>query len=137
MQLAERPAGLSVSELRQGAVDCDLAGGHEATVRGREKGSSRPDPRRIGHALRVDYALTALGRGLADAITPLCTWGTENAAEMAGIFAERDSLIQQGSRMTGSYHSSEAARGSNGRSESVAQSALKATSGRQSDLGSA
>jgi DNA-binding HxlR family transcriptional regulator len=41
---------------------------------------------------RVDYALTPLGRSLADAIVPLCTWGTENAAEMASIFAERDAL---------------------------------------------
>ena len=39
---------------------------------------------------RVDYALTPLGRSLAEAIVPLCTWGTENAVEMAGIFAERD-----------------------------------------------
>ena len=39
---------------------------------------------------RVDYALTPLGRSLAEAIVPLCTWGTENAAEMAGIFAKRD-----------------------------------------------
>ena len=29
---------------------------------------------------RVDYALTPLGRSLADAIVPLCTWGTENAS---------------------------------------------------------
>lgn len=29
---------------------------------------------------RVDYALTPLGRSLADAIVPLCTWGTENMA---------------------------------------------------------
>ena len=41
---------------------------------------------------RVDYALTPLGRSLADAIVPLCTWGTENAAEMASIFAKRDAL---------------------------------------------
>ncbi|NDL65603.1 transcriptional regulator [Enterobacteriales bacterium SAP-6] len=41
---------------------------------------------------RVDYALTPLGRSLAAAIVPLCTWGTENMAEMASIFAERDSL---------------------------------------------
>ena len=39
---------------------------------------------------RVDYALTPLGRSLAEAIIPLCTWGTENAAEVASIFAERD-----------------------------------------------
>ena len=41
---------------------------------------------------RVDYALTLLGRSLAVAIVPLCTWGTENMAEMATIFAERDTL---------------------------------------------
>jgi DNA-binding HxlR family transcriptional regulator len=41
---------------------------------------------------RVDYALTPLGRSLADAIIPLCTWGTENSAEMASIFAKRDAL---------------------------------------------
>jgi DNA-binding HxlR family transcriptional regulator len=41
---------------------------------------------------RVDYALSPLGRSLADAIVPLCTWGTENAAEMASIFAKRDAL---------------------------------------------
>ena len=40
----------------------------------------------------VDYALTPLGRSLAVAIVPLCTWGTENLAEMAKIFAERDAL---------------------------------------------
>jgi DNA-binding HxlR family transcriptional regulator len=44
---------------------------------------------------RVDYALTPLGRSLAEAIVPLCTWGTENAAEMAKIFAKRDALPQQ------------------------------------------
>ena len=44
---------------------------------------------------RVDYALTPLGRSLADAIVPLCIWGTENASEMAGIFEERDTLAQQ------------------------------------------
>jgi DNA-binding HxlR family transcriptional regulator len=35
---------------------------------------------------------TPLGRSLADAIVPLCTWGTENSAEMASIFAKRDAL---------------------------------------------
>ena len=39
---------------------------------------------------RVDYALTPLGRSLAEAIVPLCTWGTQNAREMASIFAKRD-----------------------------------------------
>lgn len=44
---------------------------------------------------RVDYALTPLGCSLAEAIIPLCTWGTEHAAEMASIFAERDALPSQ------------------------------------------
>ncbi|WP_456021103.1 winged helix-turn-helix transcriptional regulator [Pseudomonas protegens] len=41
---------------------------------------------------RVDYALTPLGRSLAEAIMPLCAWGTENAGQVASIFAERDAL---------------------------------------------
>ena len=41
---------------------------------------------------RVDYTLTPLGRSLADAIIPLCTWGTENRVEVASIFAGRDAL---------------------------------------------
>ncbi len=44
---------------------------------------------------RVDYALTPLGRSLADAILPLCAWGTTNAAKMASIFAEHDGVAQQ------------------------------------------
>lgn len=44
---------------------------------------------------RVDYALTPFGRSLADAIVPLCTWGTENMAEMTSIFAERDTLPER------------------------------------------
>jgi DNA-binding HxlR family transcriptional regulator len=44
---------------------------------------------------RVDYALTPLGRSLAEAIIPLCTWGTENAAEMARIFAMRDAPTEE------------------------------------------
>lgn len=36
---------------------------------------------------RVDYALTPLGRSLADALVPLCSWGAENMAEVAGIAA--------------------------------------------------
>jgi DNA-binding HxlR family transcriptional regulator len=39
---------------------------------------------------RVDYALTPLGRSLAQALEPLCTWGSENMAEVSRIFAERD-----------------------------------------------
>lgn len=41
---------------------------------------------------RVDYSLTPLGRSLAEAIVPLCTWGTEHMAEMVGIFASRGTL---------------------------------------------
>jgi DNA-binding HxlR family transcriptional regulator len=41
---------------------------------------------------RVDYTLTPLGRSLADAIVPLCTWGSEHMAEMASIFAGRNTL---------------------------------------------
>jgi DNA-binding HxlR family transcriptional regulator len=39
---------------------------------------------------RVDYTLTPLGRSLADALTPLCNWGTENMEEVRRLFAERD-----------------------------------------------
>jgi len=38
---------------------------------------------------RVDYALTALGESLAQALVPLCTWGTENLAEVTRVFARR------------------------------------------------
>jgi DNA-binding HxlR family transcriptional regulator len=44
---------------------------------------------------RVDYTLTPLGESLARALEPLCTWGTENMAEMQKIFAERDSWVRQ------------------------------------------
>ena len=47
---------------------------------------------------RVDDTLTPLGRSLADAIVPLCTWGTENMAEMTSIFAERDVFPYQAGR---------------------------------------
>jgi DNA-binding HxlR family transcriptional regulator len=39
---------------------------------------------------RVDYALTPLGRSLSQALEPLCTWGSENMAEVSRIFAGRD-----------------------------------------------
>lgn len=39
---------------------------------------------------RVDYSLTPLGRSLADAIVPLCTWGTENMTEMVKIFGKEE-----------------------------------------------
>ncbi|PLR33616.1 transcriptional regulator [Chimaeribacter californicus] len=44
---------------------------------------------------RVDYALTPLGRSLAEAIIPLCTWGTENMMEVTNIFASRDRYPEQ------------------------------------------
>src|SRR5690606_41406384 len=43
------PPGHSDSDLRQAAVDGELAGGHEAAVRRCEKGSRRAELRRIGH----------------------------------------------------------------------------------------
>ena len=39
---------------------------------------------------RVDYDLTPLGRSLAEALVPLCTWGTENMAEVTRVFAQRE-----------------------------------------------
>jgi DNA-binding HxlR family transcriptional regulator len=39
---------------------------------------------------RVDYTLTERGQSLARALEPLCTWGTENMAEMQALFAARD-----------------------------------------------
>jgi DNA-binding HxlR family transcriptional regulator len=44
---------------------------------------------------RVDYTLTPIGQSLAQALEPLCTWGTENMVEMQKIFAERDSWIRE------------------------------------------
>lgn len=44
---------------------------------------------------RVDYTLTPLGQSLAQALEPLCTWGTENMVEMQKILAERDSWVRE------------------------------------------
>lgn len=38
---------------------------------------------------RVDYALTAVGRTLADALIPLCGWGTQNAEMITCAIAKR------------------------------------------------
>jgi DNA-binding HxlR family transcriptional regulator len=38
---------------------------------------------------RVDYSLTPLGISLGTALVPLCTWGTENMAEVTRAFAQR------------------------------------------------
>src|ERR1019366_1128059 len=51
----ECPAGGSGLDLRQAAVDGELAGGHEAAVVRREKGSRRSDLSRIGHALEQSH----------------------------------------------------------------------------------
>ena len=51
----ELRAGRSASDLRQAAVDGELAGSHEAAVVGREKGRRRPDLRWIGHALEWSH----------------------------------------------------------------------------------
>ena len=39
---------------------------------------------------RVDYSLTPLGRSLAEALVPLCSWGTDNIAEVTRVFDRRD-----------------------------------------------
>jgi len=41
---------------------------------------------------RVDYSLTPLGRSLAEALVPLCSWGTENMAEVTRLFSERGAM---------------------------------------------
>lgn len=41
---------------------------------------------------RVDYSLTALGLSLAEALVPLCTWGTENMAEVTRVYSRREGL---------------------------------------------
>lgn len=40
---------------------------------------------------RADYALTPLGYSPAEALTPLCNWGSDNMTEVARIYAERAS----------------------------------------------
>ena len=45
---------------------------------------------------RVDYGLTPLGRSLAEALVPLCSWGTENMAEVTRVFAQREALNGKG-----------------------------------------
>lgn len=47
---------------------------------------------------RVDYSLTPLGFSLAQALVPLCTWGTENMAEVTRVFARRAALDSKISR---------------------------------------
>lgn len=45
---------------------------------------------------RVDYGLTPLGRSLAEALVPLCAWGTEHMAEVSRVFAERATWNKRG-----------------------------------------
>ena len=40
---------------------------------------------------RVDYGLTPLGLSLAEALVPLCSWGTDNIADVTRVFDRRDS----------------------------------------------
>jgi NAD(P)-dependent dehydrogenase (short-subunit alcohol dehydrogenase family) len=54
------------SELRQAAVDGDLAGGHEAAVVRREEGGHGSDLRRIGHALQRGHRAVGLLALLAE-----------------------------------------------------------------------
>ncbi len=44
---------------------------------------------------RVDYTLTQLGQSLAQALEPLCVWGTANMAEMQAIFLKRNGWDRQ------------------------------------------
>ena len=44
---------------------------------------------------RVDYSLTPLGRTLAEALAPLCTWGAENLTAVSRVFADRDARASQ------------------------------------------
>ncbi|CAO3434463.1 Transcriptional regulator, HxlR family [Azospirillum endophyticum] len=39
---------------------------------------------------RVDYSLTPLGHSLAEALVPLCSWGTEHMDEVSRVFAKRE-----------------------------------------------
>lgn len=39
---------------------------------------------------RVDYSLTPLGVSLAEALVPLCSWGTENMDEVTRVFGRRE-----------------------------------------------
>lgn len=43
---------------------------------------------------RVDYALTRMGRDLAQALTPLCGWGTENSARIASLLGQREQATE-------------------------------------------
>lgn len=49
---------------------------------------------------RVDYSLTALGRSLAEALVPLCSWGTEHMEEVSKVFAERETWTRRGRQPT-------------------------------------
>jgi DNA-binding HxlR family transcriptional regulator len=45
---------------------------------------------------RVDYSLTPLGHSLAQALVPLCAWGTENMVEVTRVFARREAWNAKG-----------------------------------------
>jgi DNA-binding HxlR family transcriptional regulator len=58
---------------------------------------------------RVDYTLTPLGESLAEALGPLCEWGTQNLAEVSRLFAEREGCGARSTR--GSARASRSAAG--------------------------
>ena len=41
---------------------------------------------------RVDYSLTPLGLSLAQALAPLCTWGSDNLEEVTRVYARREAI---------------------------------------------
>ncbi len=45
----------------------------------------------------MDYALPPLDSSLAEALAPLCSWGTENTAEVTRVFARREALNRKDS----------------------------------------
>lgn len=49
---------------------------------------------------RVDYSLTPLGHSLAQALVPLCAWGSEHMAEVSQVFAERATGTRRGRQPT-------------------------------------
>lgn len=44
---------------------------------------------------RVDYSLSPLGHSLAQALVPLCAWGTENMAEVSRVYARRAGWVAE------------------------------------------
>ena len=47
---------------------------------------------------RVDYSLTPLGRSLADALAPLCAWGSDHMDEVSRVMAQREAWAAANAR---------------------------------------